>query len=651
MKERGFDPRRALRLLVLLALAPLCVGSLHAQDVSTEPAAPPSDPSVADATQQAIQQADQDAAQAVDQDANQRAIRQINQQAAQQADPQAIPDASTDAVPQAAPASSPILSASTPVYYPETTAPSTYGSPSYGIVRPIPASELGTTQYGIPESALFPLTGADSSNLDPLAAHNLWLTYGQEAKYGNAQANISLGGAGIGLSRLPFIHRGPAPETADLKLGPLYLDFDSLYSSLIYSHYSSNSSLTNGQRHSELLAIMALNMTLTAQITDDLQIAVNGSLIYLPIQNVVGLTSSSLNTGLGFVVSAIPLLASQVTYDALIAGWDVRFADDFNITTGSYSDSTRQYYDVFDNSTLSTSENGAYVFHSGHTDLRDSSYNDNNNSQLGNFNVFANTLSAATAGYAADDLEVTARAVRTDLWYNQSNRGLPTSRDDFFIMAEYAKPTMRFTPFASYDISHSSDSPGVYQTVRAGFFGPITDQLFITADAGYYLSNSGHQGAVWLLQLHHAAGPYTTEDAGFSQGLNDFNDELVTTEYYHLNQVLGPTLVGYGVADHSRIQELSNQFLPGRTEDNLGVAIKWLVGPLTTLTAGGFYTHQHFGDSYTTNTWTGRLDLSRTITDTLYLRALYQYQSYATNVVDRGYSQNLLYVSLTKYFH
>ena len=162
-----------------------------------------------------------------------------------------------------------------PSYFPETTAPTTYGEPSYGPVQPEP----GSSNYGVPESSIFPITGADGESIDPLTTHSLNLDMNQGIKAGGAEGSLSVEGLGGGVSPVPFIYRRLAPEDAMLKAGPFYLKINRFDADFIYTD---NYHLSYRNRQSEVLAVLALNMTLIAQLTDDLQFAVNGTVYLSP---------------------------------------------------------------------------------------------------------------------------------------------------------------------------------------------------------------------------------------------------------------------------------------------------------------------------------------------------------------------------------
>jgi len=647
MNPRGAGTNRISAIPPLVVLAAFCVAAplLRGQDA---PPAGDTDPAAATAQADASARAEVMARADIDAAPTPADASTTQAAALTAADAPATPDAApaaTDASPAApadATSGSPAATGNGTLYYNQPGQPPTYGEPSFGILQRLPSSELGTPQYGVPYSSVL-----NGQSLDPLTGKGFGVDFYDFPKAGNAEGSLSLGSVGIGLTDDNFLRRAVAPEDADLKIGPLYFYLDSLTGSLLYTD---NSHLSATNRQSETLAIISLNMTLLVQLTEDLQFSISGSLIYLPIQNILGFESSSLEGGLGFLLAALPTLTANATYDILVAEWPVRFRDSFTTSTGSYSDSTRDSFSLFEGSALQQ-QNGKYVFRSARVGLRNNEGDNNANSQNDYFSFFTNTISASTQGYLPSDILLSSYAERSDLWYNQGNRGLPTSREDFYVLAQSVRPTLRFKPFASYEISHTSDAPGVFQQVEAGFSGPITDQLFLLTDMGYFLSNTGNEGLVWRLDLQHLAGENTTEDFSFQRDWNDFDDEMITTEYYRITQVLGPTINGAGFADHTSYEEVAGSGAVNRDQEDFGAGIYWILGPLTKLAVQGEYTHQNFDDHFRTDTWTARVNLSRTISDSMHLEAFYQYQNYMANESDRNYYENLVYISFTKTFH
>ena len=60
-----------------------------------------------------------------------------------------------------------------------------------------------------------------------------------------------------------------------------------------------------------------------AQLAENLEFAISGSIMYLPIQNQVGVSAPAFSA-LGLLLYGAPLFTTQLVYDTMIAGWPMR---------------------------------------------------------------------------------------------------------------------------------------------------------------------------------------------------------------------------------------------------------------------------------------------------------------------------------------
>ena len=435
----------------------------------------------------------------------------------------------------------------------------------------------------------------------------------------------------------PFLVHAPEPEYADIKAGPVYVQFHSAEGLVLYDD---NYQLSDIHRKSSTLVLLRLNLTVIAQLTDNLQLAITGGLDYLPIQNQIGVDS--------FIDLALlePALAAQLVYDTTIAGNPVRFADDFDVGRGDYSGHSVDNFDLFQGDLVSRDENGRYSFHNFRTNQ---SLNAPNDSLI----YYSNTVSALTDRLLPDDIRLTVRAEHQNFWYNQSNRGLPASRDDFLTSLVSERPNERFKPYLSYEATRVENNPGVIQSVRAGFFGPIDDQLFLQGEAGYFVGTRGSTDHDMLYKaiLDHTAGPYTSEHFAVGQDLTYLQQEEITYEYYRLDQTLGPTVTTSLFAERAVHHDFLNDNGSDITEYFGGLQLVWYVGPRTSLYFGGIYSREGDFGGGRSDTITGRAMLNYTFTDSLLLQLLYQYQHCVSNASGQSYYDNLVYLRLVKMLH
>jgi hypothetical protein len=504
----------------------------------------------------------------------------------------------------------------------------------------LPPASFGEDPAGIPYSSVLNTTGADVNDINILGGHPVNTDFSNDPKFGGVEGSLLFTPGTPGL-QIPFLYHAPPPEDADLKAGPFYVKFHSLDGLVLYDD---NYNLSEYDRKSELLVLLRVNLTVIAQLSDNLQFALSGDIGYLPLQNQVGV-QGNVYGALG-LLAAGPLLAAQVVYDTVIAGFPVRFADDFRAGTGIYSDDERDNFDLFQGDFLQRQNDGRYVFRAGNVDDRNGGFNSTN--QDASLIYFSNMISAVTDRLLPGDIRLTVRADHEDLWYNQSNRGLPDSRDDFYAAAVSERENTRFKPYVSYEATYVNNISGVTQIARAGFLGPIDDQLFLRAEAGYF-TQPGHQDVLWRVDLDHDAGPYTTEHFSADRDIGYFDDEVRTSYYYRLDQILGPTLVATAFLAYADYRELIDDGEDSRTDEFGGSQLTWYVGPKTTLQVAGIYERQKYSGGLKTDTFTGRIILNRTLTDTLTLQLLYEYQHSVANRPGDSYFDNLVYFRIIKF--
>jgi hypothetical protein len=530
----------------------------------------------------------------------------------------------------------------------DSTESQSFGAGVEGLQRAssLPPGAFGETPPGIPYSSILSRPGVDLNNINtlqgsPFQSNNIY----DPVKLGNLDGSLSFGSFNTGGNPIPFVHPGTEPDDADIKAGPFFVKFHYLNGIVLYDD---NYRRTETDRRSELLVLLRLNLSVIAQLSDNLQFSISGSIEYLPIQNQFGVQTAAYGN-LGLFLYAAPAFTSQVNYDTIIAGWPVVFADNFRASTGSYSNNAGDNYDLFQGDFLQRDQDGRYTFHSS-PNLRSNTSSLGQNTSIDNgVDYFSNTISAATNRFLPGDVLFTAGVSHEDLWYNQSNRGLPPGRDDLYATLSSERNNMRFKPYATYDASYVEGNPGITQTIQGGIRGPIDDQIYLNASAGIYIDAFNHDGILYHLSLNHTAGPYTSEQVSVDRFLSTFNQEQITSEYYKLNQILGPTLSGDLFLAHSDFSDLTGDGGPNHTDDLGGLEFTWNVGPKTDLVLASIFNHQQFGGGERIDTTSGRIILNRIITDDLTFQLFYQYLHSTSNRPGDTFLENVVYFSIVKY--
>ncbi|MCX6978510.1 MAG: hypothetical protein NTX04_11380, partial [Verrucomicrobia bacterium] len=87
-----------------------------------------------------------------------------------------------------------------------------------------------------------------------------------------------------------------------------------------------------------------------------------------------------------------------------------------------------------------------------------------------------------------------------------------------------------------------------------------------------------------------------------------------------------------------------------RVEYRAGVNIQIQAGPRTRITLTGFATLANSDPGYY-NTWTSIAEIDHFFTDTFQVQLLTQYQQRLSDYLFNNYTENLFYLSFTKYFN
>ena len=206
---------------------------------------------------------------------------------------------------------------------------------------------------GVPYSKIFRDTGAPYTNpLNRVAATPSVQTESVEAR------------ATLGLPSLnaafPLLQRGFEPQDADLKFGPVFFKLQGLSAAALWSD---NINLTEKNRESGTIAIATISGAVIAQLTEGLRLAISGSFVYLPLQNEAGIAGFGLYAPYLLGFDDEPIVRSEVTWNTIIGGWNVVFADDFRVGIGRFSNNVRDDAVIFNGGGFDRYDQaGRYIF-------------------------------------------------------------------------------------------------------------------------------------------------------------------------------------------------------------------------------------------------------------------------------------------------
>lgn len=486
-------------------------------------------------------------------------------------------------------------------------------------------------------SRIFRNTGAPYTNpLNPIAVT-------PSVQTSSIQANTNFGLPLV--ASFPLIERGFEPQDADLKFGPVFFKLQGLSAGVLWSD---NINLTETNRESGTIGIVTLSAAVIAQLTEGLRIAISGSLVYLPFKNEIGIAGFGVYAPFLFGFDNQPIVRSEITWNTVIAGWNVVFADDFEIGVGRYSNNVRDDAILFDGGGFNGYDQaGRYVFRAQQDPVSNgSSKNDHEGNN--DFIYFSNTVSAQADRLIVGKTRLRVQLAHQNLWYNQGGRGLPTLRDQANVSLVSERENLRFKPFLIYQALKTDLMDSLIQSLRLGIDGPITDQLQLHAEVGYYFGN-GEYGLLGQLVLRHQAGPYTQQTLYLGRSLNSFYDQINEGIGYNIRQIIGPKITGNAFILYGNTYNLDG-IGSSYKELRTGLRFSIIAGPRTNFILTGTYSVLDY-EAGQTRTWTGLAQVQHYFTDTFLARLAYQYQQNDSDFFDQSYYENLVFFSLAKYFN
>ena len=491
---------------------------------------------------------------------------------------------------------------------------------------------------GVPYSKIFRDTGAPYTN--PLQRPAVTPSVQTES----VEARATLGLPALSAA-LPLIQRGFEPQDADLKLGPVFFKLHGLSAAALWSD---NIDLSENNRQSGTIAILTISGAIIAQLTEGLRVAVSGSLVYLPLKGEAGIAGFGLYGPYFLGFDDEPIVRSEITWNTIIGGWNVVFADDFRIGIGRFTNNVRDDAVFFRGSGFDAYDQaGRYVFRGPQNLTAGDSRNSDRRSDT-SIGYYSNVVSAQTDRLVVGKTRLRVQASHENLWYNQGNRGLPQLRDQVTVSLVSERENIRFRPFVIYHAMKTDLQDSFDQTIRAGVDGPITDQLQLHAEIGYFFGNNDGS-LLWGVTLRHQAGPYTEETLYFGRSVSSFHDEINETVGYNIRQILGPKITADAYVSRNDIRDLLGDGF-SRVEYRAGLQFSINAGPKTNIVLTGTYALLDSGGSQS-NTLTGRAEIFHYFTDSLLARLIYQYQESDFDLHNQSYYENLIYFSITKYFN
>ncbi len=466
----------------------------------------------------------------------------------------------------------------------------------------------------------------------------------------------SLGAGGeaeatLGASFRPFsapFQFGTRPEDAEFKAGPFYLDVRSLSGSILWSDNIERSEI---DERSDVIAIMRLHLTAMLQVTENVRLAISGFIVYLPFENEFGIAGAGADDFLARFDYG-PLGRAQISYDLKLSDWEILFYDDFSLRYFRSSEGLTFEPFEFDEEDRA----GRYVYRQRTIDRGD--FGDRNRRGLDDVFVGARNVvgvSATTVLPTVTRFTVGANHQNYIYFDRPDNANLIEERDELYASLVSERETLRFKPYVTARTWRTDRIDDWRKEAHVGFFGPITENLRIRADAGYFwgAAREDSDSLLWLVQLAHTPNDRMYHHLEYSKRISEFDEDLRESVAYHLRYRLSEDLRFEFFADRSQYEDIDSRIAIGGSEEwRAGARLTYDIAQRTTLRVGSVYTHvdRENPRSADTEKWTHRAELLYRYSGTLHARLIYQYEIRDSSIPLDSYNEHLVVLTITKYF-
>lgn len=451
---------------------------------------------------------------------------------------------------------------------------------------------------------------------------------------GTGEGEASLG-LGVRPSyTLPLVEWRTRPEDADIKIGNFYLDFRSLYGTVIFSD---NIWRDNRRRESDAIGIIGVGVVGMLQLGENFQLSLGGRFAYLPAEGKIGY-GDPLELLSGTIT---PLAMAQLVYDIPVGGTDIQFFNRFTIRSGGYR--RGEAFDLFDADSYGVDRMGRYQ-------LRTPADPDTVMSRYDQFDSiwYQNRVGATVSRLFPTETRVTVGGYHQNNWYGGAISDIKDSDQDvIFVALKNEHENMRFKPFADYRVMTSSGREDWDQVAYIGLEGPVTKQIDFLGEFGYYDSGSSPTTCqLWTVGVRHRIGPFTWHQLEWARRLTDPERFIRTGWFYKLHQDLTKDIDAEFVFDYSDYEH-DDDYLYDESQLETGLLFTYNMTPKLMTRVGGYYRQAEYDNPIYRDVeiYTGRVELRINHTKTFYTRLLYQFERRHSQL---SYDENLIMITLTK---
>lgn len=425
----------------------------------------------------------------------------------------------------------------------------------------------------------------------------------------------------------PLLVRDFSPERAMLKAGSTYFDLLYVGMTVLHSDYQGSQQFAKGSEDGWLIGI-DFGLRGMVQFTDQFYLSLALTLIYLPLENDIGI-----GVGSGGAPSAVASIDYQFEYGT----WDVRLYDNLLVGLGS---------DVFVGlSEEAFQQAGRYTF--GFGDDRGSSDPFNGDSTF-----IANVIGFDAATPAWDDWRFWLSGRHTDSWQTwgfDDHRG----QNSLSAILNYNGSALRFAPSAEYYLDHDQDSDNVDHRFYLGFKGRITENISLEGRAGYLWAtgdSSYSDSYLYSLAFFHEITRNTSHSlaGGRDYFNNDLTNETLIASYisYTISHTFTRSLTGMAMVQYS--EDEGEDFTGERTNAAVGLNYAFFNGYNSAISIRGAYEHLNGSNTpQDSDRWIGTVNYSQQLFTRITGNVFYQYEE-SSGAED--FNEQLIGCSVRKYF-
>lgn len=448
----------------------------------------------------------------------------------------------------------------------------------------------------------------------------------------------------------PMLHRGFAPDEADLKIGPVYFKLRHISAAVLYSD---NVNRTEDNKESDVLGIVSIGGQIMAQLTEGFQIAVAGNFVYLPFEGESGFSGFALRAPYSFGVASAPIARSQIVWEPVVFGLPLTIADEFTIGMAQFRNGAYDGFALFEGGDFEAYDRSGYRVLRSRTFPTGDEFNRSAVDEDTEFVYYSNEISLSTGGPLPGQNIFRFRASHENLWYQDEadELRLPSVRDRVTLTIQSVRENLRFKPYVRYEYFHRDNPEISDHEAWVGVRGPITDLLFFRGEVGaLWRTEQGAQDLLWRLGLYHTPSPYMWHALEYARATSDFHDELDQRVTYRLTKTLGPELNLSAYTSYHWIEDFLDTAYD-RTEWRNGVRLTYIASPKTTFRLSAQHTNIAYDDpAEETQSWRGRIECTHRFYERFLARAIYQYEQRESDRSGRDYAENLAYLSLSWLF-